>query len=110
MANDVLFKQLESLKGLDKLRALKPGAEIVVRYAQGYAPVKSGELRDSIHYEERSDTVEVVADADHAVYVEMGTYKMRAQPYIRPAMENHTDEVLDAVSREVEAMVGEKVR
>lgn len=50
--------------------------------ARRHAPVQSGELRASIHVEGDS----VVASADHAVYVELGTHEMRAQPFLKPAL------------------------
>ena len=50
------------------------------------APVLSGALRDSHHVERHSDTeADAVADAGHALYVEMGTRYMPAQPFMTPA-------------------------
>ncbi len=56
--------------------------EEVSQDAQRYAPVETGELRESIHVE--GDRV--VAEADHAVYVEYGTRYMDAQPFLRRAL------------------------
>lgn len=39
-------------------------------------------------------------DAYYSGYVELGTYKMQAQPFIRPAMENHVSEI-NAITRRV---------
>lgn len=50
--------------------------------AQTFAPVDTGELRGSIHVEGNA----VVADADHAAYVELGTRNMHAQPYLAPSL------------------------
>jgi len=52
------------------------------------APVRTGELRNSIGHEVRGDSVYVYAGARHGIYVELGTYKMSAQPYLRPAVES----------------------
>jgi hypothetical protein len=60
----------------------------------------------------------VGADADYAVYVEMGTIHMAAQPYLRPAiaevMQNQADAIAedaagvdDLVKRLAEAIVDE---
>lgn len=54
--------------------------------ARGRAPVDTGELRDSIAGRVINQNAgEVVATADHASYVEYGTVKMPAQPYLHPA-------------------------
>lgn len=58
----------------------------VVDSAKRIVPVDTGELHDSIHSEVSSDGMYVVADADHASHVELGTSKMPAQPYLRPAL------------------------
>ena len=66
--------------------AQQEGAGVVVAEAQGYAPVLSGELRDSIQVgptELVGSTVstEVVATADHAGFVEFGTGTRGAGTY-----------------------------
>lgn len=58
----------------------------IVSAAQRIVPVDTGELHDSIHAETSAEGMFVVADADHASHVEMGTSKMPAQPYLRPAL------------------------
>jgi HK97 gp10 family phage protein len=56
--------------------------EEIAADARRLAPVDTGELRRSIHV----DGDEVVASADHAVYVELGTRYMAAQPFLGPAL------------------------
>lgn len=56
----------ESLAGLE-LR--NEAASKIAERAQAIAPVDSGEYRDSIHVEDGL----VVADSEHAVFVEFGT-------------------------------------
>lgn len=51
--------------------------------ARRLAPVDTGALRSSIAAVPSEGRVE--ARSDHAVYVELGTRHMRAQPYLRPA-------------------------
>lgn len=47
-------------------------------------PVDTGNLRASIHTE-KGDLEDIVGtDVEYAPYVEFGTYKMRAQPYMQP--------------------------
>jgi len=53
--------------------------------AKALAPVRTGELRDSIDGTVTPHGVRVFADADHARFVEEGTTKMPAQPFLEPA-------------------------
>lgn len=62
------------------------GREAVAQ-AQRMAPVATGELRGSIAYRVSNGELILYADAPHAAYVELGTRKMAAQPYLRPALE-----------------------
>lgn len=59
--------------------------------AKRLCPVDTGRLRSSITEELRHDgdgLVEVVGtDVEYAAFVELGTSRMRAQPYLRPAAE-----------------------
>lgn len=59
----------------------------VERHAKRLAPVDTGRLRASIIVIPRapSDKIVCVAGVDYAVYQEYGTYKMKAQPFMRPA-------------------------
>lgn len=71
--------------------------EVIGGTAEGYAkqlcPVDTGNLRNSITHQMRCEnTVAVGTNVHYAPYVELGTSKMRAQPYLRPAVENHRAE------------------
>lgn len=76
-----------------KARALEICGGTAERYAKELCPVDTGLLRNSIAHEQRDANTEAVGtNVDYAPYVELGTYKMRAQPYLRPAVENHRAE------------------
>lgn len=58
--------------------------------AQSNAPVRTGFLKSNIHVEpveKKTDQVigTVKSDADYSSFVEFGTYKMSAEPFMRPA-------------------------
>lgn len=78
-------------------QGLEDCAEALVGHAQGYCPVRTGALRDSIDYEIVDDrNVAIRAGSDeayYAAYVEFGTSRNVAQPFLRPAKENHKDEM-----------------
>lgn len=63
---------------------------VVALEAERTVVVRSGELRDSIKQEGGI----VTALVGHAKFVELGTYKMRAQPFLRPALINKGKKIL----------------
>ena len=72
----------------DKLGdALEDCAFEVESRAQNIVPVDTGELQESIRHETDRDILEakVGSDVEYSGYVELGTRKMAAQPYLRPA-------------------------
>lgn len=56
--------------------------EEVAEDARRMAPVDTGRLRESVHAEGN----QVIAEADYAAYVELGTEDQKAQPFLRPAL------------------------
>lgn len=84
-------------------------------YAKGLVPVDTGALRNSITHQVDGETVIIGSAVQYAPYVELGTGKeyspppewmennaprgagiisasQKPRPYLRPAVENHTDE------------------
>ena len=73
------------------------GAEMK-EYSQSICPVRTGFLRSSIYFKMLETlSYEFGAEADYALFVEMGTRFMAAQPFIRPAVEAYTSVILQAV-------------
>ena len=58
--------------------------------AQQRCPIRTGTLKDSITYSVDIDGNELIisANTDYAIYVELGTRKQQAQPYLKPAARN----------------------
>jgi HK97 gp10 family phage protein len=54
--------------------------------AKRIVPVDSGDLQRSIHTEVSAEGMFVVADEEYAAFVENGTSKQAAQPFLRPAL------------------------
>jgi len=91
---------------------LKAGLEEIVAYAQVYAPVDTGRLRDSIRYEGGNREYTIIADPKnpntgrgYAVYVETGTSKMPAQPYMRPALDQVMPKLVEMLKGDLERIV-----
>lgn len=94
------------LKALENVPWVAPvaAAERVADIARGLAPVDTGLLRDNIYAIHFAKHSQVRARMPYSGYVEFGTYKMAAQPFLRPAVQEHQREILNAVA---EAMIGE---
>ena len=84
------------LKSSDMARVVLAAAEVGADAARVVVPQDTGELADSIHVEyggdsggPKGDRVEalIVADAPHAVNVQFGTRRQRAQPFLEAAID-----------------------
>lgn len=70
--------------------------EAVGLQAEGYAkrlcPVDTGLLRNSITHTSDEDTAYIGTNVEYAAYVEYGTSRTAAQPYLKPAANDHQQE------------------
>jgi HK97 gp10 family phage protein len=68
---------------------LESWAEAVRALAKQFVPVRTGHLRDSIYAKVGEWVAEIGSEATCALFVEFGTRRMRAQPYLFPAVQEH---------------------
>lgn len=63
-------------------------------YAKHDCPVDTGRLRNSItHAVDVGEQCAIIgSNVEYAAHVELGTSKMKARPYLRPAVADHGDE------------------
>lgn len=84
-----------------KNQAVAKALEMIGLKAEDYAkmlcPVDTGRLRNSISHRQEGETEIIGTDVEYAAYVEMGTYRMTAQPYLKPAAENHASEYREMI-------------
>lgn len=82
---DLTLEKVEAAtaKGLEACGLVAEG------YAKDKAPFDTGRLLNSISHAVDDDTVYIGTNVEYAPYQEMGTYKMKAQPFLRPALENN---------------------
>lgn len=74
-------------------RALEIIGGMAESYAKMLCPVKTSTLKNSITHVPEGDDTEVIGTAvEYSPYVELGTVKMAARPYLRPAVEGHIEE------------------
>lgn len=87
-----------------KDQAVAQALEAIGMKAEGYAkrlcPVDTGRLRNSItHQQAGRMTEEIGTNVEYAAYVEMGTRRTKAQPYLRPAAEDHSSEYVNIAKK-----------
>jgi HK97 gp10 family phage protein len=58
-----------------------------------YTPVDTGNLKSHNSYKINNNELFLHNDCEYAGYVENGTYKMGAQPFMKPAAYNHIAEI-----------------
>ena len=85
-------------------KGMRKGANVVRDEARAKAPVRTGKLRKAIRTRERSEdagnmrfAVEVPRRAFYGRFLEYGTSKMAAKPFLRPAAEGKTEVAVGAM-------------
>lgn len=104
-----VMKNIDNLMDLIN-QSLKEAAEDVGEYVEQKAKdnlIKNGSYRtgnlhnsiDSRTEEQGDDTIaKIGTKVDYAHYLELGTSKMRAKPYMAPALEDNTQEIIKIVA------------
>jgi HK97 gp10 family phage protein len=92
-----LQAQLEALELEFTPQDLQAGALVIIDRAQQLVPVDTGFLYNSAFVQVGSEDVLFGFNAEYASYVEFGTYKMAAQPYLRPAIDDAEQDALNAI-------------
>ena len=73
------------------LRALERIGMQAEGYANDLCPVDTGNLRNSISHkvDDKEKAVYIGTNVEYAPYVELGTHRQAAQPYLKPAAADH---------------------
>jgi HK97 gp10 family phage protein len=66
------------------------------------APMVTGYLRSTIYAKVKEWVVDVGADATYALFVELGTKYMQAQPYLYPAIQQYLPELETVIVSAIE--------
>ena len=76
------------------LRGLETCGLVAEGYAKKLAPVDTGNLRNSITHtvDDGEPAAYIGTDVEYAPYVCLGTIHMKAQPFLKPAVNDHKDE------------------
>ena len=87
------------------VKALTGAALVVEGAAKTLSPVDTGNLRGSITHEVNPDHAKVGTNVEYAPYLEYGTVKMAAQPYLRPGLDNNRAAVNKIISETYRAAI-----
>lgn len=98
LTDEILAEKNESV-----LKAMR----VISMKAEGYAKksltdsgaVDTGRLRGSVTGEYDGNGIQVGTNVEYGPYIELGTYKMRARPYIRPSIADHIQEYQEILKR-----------
>lgn len=82
-------------------RGVDFGANRIEKRAKHFVPVDTGKLQKSIETKDIKGGKGIGPDTDYDIYVEFGTSKMAAQPYMRPALIEQRKPITDFVTREI---------
>lgn len=98
-----LFERLKREAPITAKRVIKASAIRIEKRARQLVPVDTGKLRRSIEieYENGGLIARVTSDVEYAPYVEFGTRKMHAQPFMTPAAEEERPRYLRELRSEV---------
>jgi HK97 gp10 family phage protein len=99
-----LEKWKKTMREISKItrenRPLLSGAFVLQRYSMHNAPVITGFLKNSHGSVGTNAGAEVQVYAEYAHYVEFGTSKMSARPFLRPALDEHKNEIIEAIEKQ----------
>ena len=85
------------------LRGLETCGLVAEGYAKKLAPVDTGNLRNSITHtvDEEEPAAYIGTNVEYAPYVCLGTIHMKAQPFLKPAVNDHKDEYRKIIENEL---------
>ncbi len=90
---------LEELKR-KTAEALEVCGSIAESHAKELCPVDTGRLRNSITHAQTGEQEESIgSNVEYAPYVELGTNRTLAQPFLGPAVEGHASEYQNVFQR-----------
>ena len=95
---DEVLRLMESAKAA----ALEEMGQVGETYAKMKCPVDTGRLRNSITHTSDGKSAYVGTNVEYAPYVEYGTVKTTAQPFLKPAATEHTDTYKAIVKKHLE--------
>jgi HK97 gp10 family phage protein len=94
--NEVINKVEEAIK-----KALKNVIVDIANDVVKGSPVETGNNRRSIQYEVKELEGSIYSTSGYGGYLEVGTVKMNARPYFKPALDRHLKELPEGIKTEL---------
>ena len=87
-------------------KAITTGAADISRDAKKLAPVRFGDLRRSIRFIVNKKKLMAIIGSplEYSIYQELGTSKMRAQPYLQPALDKNRSKIMNRIVRAIKGL------
>lgn len=116
-----LLKNMENLseevRNRAKKEAIMAAAEVVKEEASRRAPVDTRKLKDSIIIQTVEDN-ELVTEAKvgpnkkafYGMFVEYGTRRVKAQPFLRPAFDENQDKIHEVITEKLGQAIAKAVK
>jgi len=84
-------RKVDTTKAMARINAkfLESASVILQGAARRNTPVDTGRLRSSISRDVQKDEATVGTNVNYAQFVEYGTKRMKAQPFMRPAVDKN---------------------
>lgn len=94
-------------------KAAEAGGKVALSDAKRRCPIDTGNLKNSLHLDngkksERRAEVKISQGKDefYGTFVELGTKHQKAQPFMRPAIDENQSDIAKAVNEEVGRALG----
>lgn len=96
-------------------QAAQAGGQIVLEDAKNRCSVNTGALKASLHIEKgKSKKPDVKQEVKispgkqeyYGTFVELGTTRQAARPYLRPAVDKNKEKIAEAVTQEIARAIG----
>lgn len=104
LIEEAAFSQIERALekvGLTAERYAKLACPVGTPESTGKKGYMGGTLRNSISHTHDKNTAYIGTNVEYAPYVEMGTKKMAAKPYLKPAIADHLQEYKNTIEQEL---------
>lgn len=104
------FNDLENALTQEIITALMRGGMIIETDAKRRCPVDTGRLRASLTTDveregETTFVLKVGTNVEYASFVENGTSRMAAQPFLRPAVDAKAKDVVDEIRESIREQI-----
>ena len=97
VATDLKWNGRACMKDFDsaQYKSLYQSAALVEGQAKAKAPTDTGHLRQSITKDVNKDNATIGTNVEYAPYVEFGTRRQKAQPYLLPSLLKNVKKIIN---------------